>query len=336
MPFIDEAAITVRSGDGGRGCVSFRREKFVPRGGPDGGNGGNGGSVVLRVSPHLSTLLDFRYRKIYKAGRGQHGMGKNMYGRNAHDLVISVPPGTIVKDAETGEVLADLTNEGDEFLAAAGGRGGRGNSAFVSSTNQAPDRADPGKPGVERRLLLTLKLIAHIGLVGLPNAGKSTLLSRISKARPKIADYPFTTLSPVLGVVTHRDEEFVVADLPGLIEGAHRGAGLGHRFLKHAERTEGLVHVIDASLPHAKMAEAFRTVREEMEKYRPELAERPTILAFNKMDLTGARESAEKAVAQLNTPAASVYYISAVTGEGLTDLLDGLLALRKRKATDAT
>jgi len=336
MPFIDEAAITVRSGDGGRGCVSFRREKFVPRGGPDGGNGGNGGSVVLQVSPHLSTLLDFRYRKIFKAKRGQHGMGKNMYGKNAPDLVIAVPPGTIIHDEETGAVLADLTKEGEAFVAAAGGRGGRGNSAFASATNQAPDRADPGRPGVERRLFLTLKLIAHIGLVGLPNAGKSTLLSRISQARPKIADYPFTTLSPVLGVVTHRDQEFVVADLPGLIEGAHRGAGLGHRFLKHAERTEGLVHVVDASHPAGRIEEAYRTVREEMEKFRPELADRPTILAFNKMDLPGARESAKKALARLNFPVASVYYISAVTGEGISALLDGMSAFRKKRAPDAT
>jgi GTP-binding protein len=335
MPFIDEAAITVRSGDGGRGCVSFRREKFVPRGGPDGGNGGNGGSVILQVSPHLTTLLDFRYRKIFKARRGQHGMGKNMYGKNAPDLVIAVPPGTIVHDGETGEVLADLTKAGDAFVAAVGGRGGRGNSAFVSATDQAPDRADPGRPGVERRLLLSLKLIAHIGLVGLPNAGKSTLLSRISQARPKIADYPFTTLSPVLGVVTHRDEEFVVADLPGLIEGAHRGAGLGHRFLKHAERTEGLVHVIDASRTPEEIAEAYRTVREELEKFRPELVRRPTILAFSKMDLPGARESAENALARLNFPGTGVYYISAVTGEGITSLLDGLLAFRKKREPDA-
>jgi len=246
MHFIDEATITVRSGDGGRGCVSFRREKFVPRGGPDGGAGGNGGSVLLVASPHLSTLLDFRYRNIHKAGRGQHGKGKNMIGRSAPDLRIAVPPGTIVYDADTGEMLADLTRPGDTYLAAPGGRGGRGNWSFATSVNQAPETAEPGEPGVERRLKLELKLIARIGLVGLPNAGKSTLLSRISRARPKIADYPFTTLSPVLGVVSHRDEEFVVADLPGLIEGAHRGAGLGHRFLKHVERTQGLVHVVDA------------------------------------------------------------------------------------------
>jgi len=335
MHFIDEASITVRSGDGGRGCVSFRREKFVPRGGPDGGDGGDGGSVILRVSPHLSTLLDFKYKKIFKAKRGQHGMGKKMHGKNAPDLRIAVPPGTIVHNADTGEVLADLTKEGEELVAAVGGRGGRGNASFASSTNQAPDRADPGRPGEERRLRLELKLIANIGLVGLPNAGKSTLLSRISRAKPKIADYPFTTLSPVLGVVEHRDEELVVADLPGLIEGAHRGAGLGDRFLRHAERTEGLVHVLDASLPPETIAEAYRIVREEMEKFRPELSERPALLALNKMDLPGARESAETAAARLNLPARSVYYISAVTGEGITALLDGLLAFRKKRAPDA-
>ncbi len=336
MHFIDEAAITVRSGDGGRGCMSFRREKFVPRGGPDGGNGGNGGSVVLRVSPHLATLLDFRYRRIFKAKRGQHGMGKKMHGKNAPDLVIAVPPGTIVRDADTGEILGDLTKDGESLVAAVGGRGGRGNAAFVSATHQAPDRADAGRPGEERRLLLTLKLIAHIGLVGLPNAGKSTLLSRISRAKPKIADYPFTTLSPVLGVVSHREEEFVVADLPGLIRGAHRGAGLGHRFLKHAERTAGLVHVIDASRTPAEIVEAYRTVRAEMERFRPELADRPTILAFNKMDVAGARASAERALDRLKSPAAGVYHISAVSGEGIAALLDGLLSLRQKRAPDAS
>jgi GTP-binding protein len=263
-------------------------------------------------------------------------MGKKMHGKNAPDLVIAVPPGTIVRDEETREVLADLTKEGDALVAAVGGRGGRGNAAFVSATNQAPDRADPGRPGTERRLALELKLIAHIGLVGLPNAGKSTLLSRISRAKPKIADYPFTTLSPVLGVVTHRDDEFVVADLPGLIEGAHRGAGLGHRFLKHAERTDGLVHVVDASRSPGEIAEAYGTVHEEMVRFRPELADRPAILAFNKMDLPGARESAEKALGRLNFPAGSVYYISAATGEGITALLDGLLAFRMKRAPDAT
>ena len=330
MHFIDEATITVRSGDGGRGCVSFRREKYVPRGGPDGGNGGNGGSVILRVSPSLATLLDFRYRKIFKAKRGQHGMGKNRHGRNAPDLVIPVPPGTVVHDLETGDLLADLTKEGESFRATVGGRGGRGNASFATSTNQAPDTAQPGIPGESRSLRLTLKLIAQIGLVGLPNAGKSTLLSRISRARPKIADYPFTTLSPVLGVVSHHDEEFVVADLPGLIEGAHRGAGLGHRFLKHAERTEGLVHLVDAARPAEKIAEAYRIVHEEMERFRPDLVARPTLLAFNKMDLPGAREAAERARAELNFPERDAYYISAVTGQGIPELLNGLVALRRR------
>ncbi|MBI5576585.1 MAG: GTPase ObgE [Deltaproteobacteria bacterium] len=335
MHFIDEAAITVRAGDGGRGCSSFRREKFVPRGGPDGGNGGNGGNVLLQVSPHLSTLLDFRYRKIFKAKRGRHGMGKCMHGKNAPDLVVSVPPGTLVYDDENGDLIADLTKPGETLVAATGGRGGRGNAVFVSSTRQAPDRADPGRPGEERKLRLSLKLIANVGLVGLPNAGKSTLLSRISRARPKIADYPFTTLSPVLGVVLHRDEEFVVADLPGLIEGAHKGAGLGHRFLKHAERTEALVHVLDSARSAEEIAEAYRIVRDEMEKFRPELAQRPTLLAFNKTDVTGAGESAKEARELLNLPEGDAYYISAATGSGITALLDGLAALRKERKGDA-
>ncbi len=330
MSFVDEATITVRSGDGGRGCVSFRREKYVPRGGPDGGNGGNGASVLLRVDPSLSTLLDFRYRNLFRARRGTHGKGKTMHGRNAEDLVIPVPPGTVVQDADSGELIADLTREGESVVVARGGRGGRGNASFATSTRQAPDFARPGTPGEERRLRLTLKLIARVGLVGLPNAGKSTLLARISRARPKIADYPFTTLSPVLGVVTHRDEEFVVADLPGLIEGAHRGAGLGHRFLKHAERTEALVHVLDASHPAGEIANACRTVREEMERFHPGLARRPTLLAFNKMDLPGARRAAEKARAMLNFPEGDAYYISAVTGKGVFALLDALVALRRR------
>ena len=331
MHFIDEATITVRSGDGGRGCVSFRREKFVPRGGPDGGNGGNGGSVLLEVSPSLSTLLDFRYRNLFKAARGQHGMGKNMHGKGAQDRRIAVPPGTVVTDADTGEVLADLTRPGETIRVAKGGRGGRGNTAFTSSVNQAPDQAEPGRPGQERRLRLELKLIAEIGLIGLPNAGKSTLLSRISRAHPKIADYPFTTLSPVLGVVSHRDEEIVVADLPGLIEGAHRGVGLGHRFLRHAERTEGLIHLLDASQDSDGIVAAYRTIRDEMEKFGPELAARPTLLAFTKMDLTGARENAERALEEIGHPAGEIHFISAATGEGIPPLLDGMLALRKRQ-----
>jgi GTP-binding protein len=330
MHFIDEATITVRAGDGGRGCVSFRREKFVPMGGPDGGNGGNGGDIVLRVSRNMSTLLDFRYRNLFKAKRGTHGKGKNMHGAAAEDSVIDVPPGTVVRDFETGEMLADLTKQGQTFIAAAGGRGGRGNTSFTSSVNQAPDWATPGTPGQERKLRLELKLIAQIGLVGLPNAGKSTLLSRISRAKPKIADYPFTTLAPVLGVVSHHDDEFVVADLPGLIEGAHTGAGLGHRFLKHAERTEGLVHVVDSAHEPEEIVEAYRTIREEMEKFSPALAKRPTLLVFNKIDVTGAREAAEAARKLIGYPERDVLYISAVTGAGIPELLDGLASLRKR------
>jgi GTP-binding protein len=332
MHFIDEATITVRSGDGGRGCVSFRREKFVPRGGPDGGDGGNGGSVFIEVNPHLSTLLDFRYRNLFRAARGRHGMGKNMHGKAAPDLRIAVPPGTIVTDAETGELLGDLTRPGESILVAAGGRGGRGNAAFTSPVNQAPDRAEPGGSGRERRLRLELKLLARIGLVGLPNAGKSTLLSRISRAHPKIADYPFTTLSPVLGVVTHRDEEIVVADLPGLIEGAHRGAGLGHRFLKHAERTEGLVHLVDASQDPDRIVEAYRTIREELEKFGPGLAGRAMLLAFNKIDLPGARENARRALPGTGHPPDRVCWISAVTGEGVASLLDAMAALLARRS----
>src|SRR5512143_1896522 len=335
MHFIDEATIPVRSEDRGRACVSFRREKIVPRAGPDGGNGENSGIDVLEVSPSLSTLLDFRYRNLFKAARGQHGMGKNMHGKGAPDRRIAVPPGTIVTDADTGEVLADLTRAGETVLVAKGGRGGRGNTAFTSSVNQAPDQAESGRPGQERRLRLELKLIAEIGLIGLPNAGKSTLLSRITRAHPKIADYPFTTLSPVLGVVSHRDEEIVVADLPGLIEGAHRGVGLGHRFLRHAERTEGLIHLLDASRDPAEIVAAYHTILDEMKRFGPELAARPALLAFTKMDLTGARENAERALTSIRHPAGRIHFISAATGEGIPPLLDGMLALRKRQTNVA-
>ena len=329
MQFIDEAAITIRSGDGGRGCVSFRREKFVPRGGPDGGNGGNGGSVFLMATSGISTLLDFRYRDTYKAKRGMHGKGKNMTGKSGEDLRLAVPCGTVVYNENTGEILADLTKPGETLLVAKGGRGGRGNASFTSSTNQAPETAEPGEPGLEMRLRFELKLIARIGLVGLPNAGKSTLISRISRAKPKIADYPFTTLSPVLGVVSHRDEEFVVADLPGLIEGSHRGAGLGHRFLKHVERTEALAHVIDSEPNPAQILEAYHTIKDEMERFQPGLGSRPTLLVFNKTDLTGARENAEEALAKTGHPPELVCFISAATGEGIPALLDGMLRLGK-------
>ena len=248
MKFIDETIITVRSGDGGRGCVSFRREKYVPRGGPDGGDGGKGGDVVLEATSRKRTLYDFRFKREFKAPGGKHGQGKQRTGKNGGDLIIKVPPGTVISDVETGETFKDLVEPGESFTLAHGGEGGRGNARFKTATNRAPRHAQPGRPGQMRTVKLELKLIADVGLVGLPNAGKSTLISAISSAKPKIADYPFTTLTPNLGVVqTGYGEPFIVADIPGLIEGAHKGAGLGIRFLKHIERTRILVHMIDAA-----------------------------------------------------------------------------------------
>jgi len=248
MKFIDEVKIHVFAGDGGRGCVSFRREKFVPRGGPDGGNGGHGGDVIAVADPQLTTLLDLRYQKQYKAGRGQHGMGSDCDGRRGDDREIKVPVGTIIRDAATGELIGDLKTAGDRVIVAAGGRGGKGNAHFVSSTHRGPRFAQPGEAGQERELEIELRLLADVGIIGLPNAGKSTLISVISAVRPKIADYPFTTLVPNLGVVGYDDgKSFVVADIPGLIEGAHEGQGLGHKFLRHVTRTSLLIHLLDAS-----------------------------------------------------------------------------------------
>ena len=255
-----------------------------------------------------------------------------MTGKSGEDLYLSVPRGTTIYNVDTGEMLADLTEPEETYLAAKGGRGGRGNTAFTSSSNQAPDTAEAGEPGVELTLRLELKLIARIGLVGLPNAGKSTLISRISRAKPKIADYPFTTLSPVLGVMSHRDEELVVADLPGLIEGSHRGAGLGHRFLKHVERTEGLAHVIDAGQDPKRILEAYNMIKDEMELFQPGLADRPTLLVFNKIDLTGARKNAEEALAGIGHPPEQTCFISAATGEGIPALLDCMLQLGRKNA----
>jgi len=256
MDFIDESRIFVKAGNGGNGCCSFRREKFIPKGGPDGGDGGNGGDVIIEASPHYHTLLDQRYHPHYKAQRGQHGKGKNCTGRSGEDLVIHVPVGTQVRDFESGEVVADLVQAGQRMVAARGGRGGRGNARFVTSTRQAPKNCEPGTEGEERSFKLVLKLLADVGLVGFPNAGKSTLISKISSARPKIADYPFTTLVPNLGMVRHKGADFVVADIPGIIEGAHEGVGLGLRFLRHIERTRILLYLVDlspdsAGMPHA-------------------------------------------------------------------------------------
>ena len=308
------------SGKGGDGCVSFRREKFVPRGGPDGGDGGNGGSVILRVDDGINTLIDLNGRAVFAAKGGKPGQGKNKKGAKGDDLVIAVPPGTIVKDAETLRALRDLTKPGAELLVVEGGRGGRGNKRFTTSANRAPREAQEGQPNEGRRLLLELKLIADIGLIGLPNAGKSTLLSRISAAHPKIADYPFTTTKPQLGIVATSDfQRFVVADIPGLIEGAHAGAGLGDEFLRHIERTRILAHIIDIDpLTGPSPREAYEMLRREMALYSPALVEKPEIVVANKMDLTDAEES----LAQLsNEIGVEVIPISAVTGKGIPGLI---------------
>ncbi|MBI4849302.1 MAG: GTPase ObgE [Nitrospirae bacterium] len=277
MQFIDQVKVYVKAGDGGRGCISFRREKYVPKGGPNGGDGGRGGHIIFKAVSNLNTLLDLKYQQQYRAERGEHGMGKDMHGKNGKDLTIPVPPGTLIKDADTGEILSDLTIEGQEFFAAKAGRGGLGNAHFKTATRQAPMFAQPGEPGEEKNLVLELKLLADVGLIGLPNAGKSTLISALSAARPKVADYPFTTLIPVLGVVKHEDfRSFVIADIPGLIEGAHKGAGLGFQFLRHVERTSILLHLVDISeMAEGDPVENFEKINKELELYSPELMKKP-------------------------------------------------------------
>ena len=321
--FVDEVDIRVSAGDGGRGCVSFRREKFVPRGGPNGGDGGQGGSVYLEASPHLNTLVNFRFHPDYHAGRGQHGQGSNRTGHNGAELALEVPVGTMVFDASDPggslQLVADLATPGHRALVARGGRGGRGNSHFATSTNRAPRRAEPGEAGEARKLRLQLKLLADVGLVGFPNAGKSTLISRISSARPKIADYPFTTLTPHLGVVSLSDDRsFVVADVPGLIEGAHIGHGLGHRFLRHVERTRVLVYVIDVSEASGRdPIEDFHTVRRELELFDASLLERPQLAVANKIDVLMDRTRLDSLASRLEGYAIPVHAISAVTGAGV-------------------
>ncbi|HHL40592.1 MAG TPA: GTPase ObgE [Deltaproteobacteria bacterium] len=326
MRFIDEARIWVKAGDGGRGCVSFRREKHVPRGGPDGGDGGDGGDVCLVVDPRLASLLDFRYRRRYRAERGRHGMGSLRHGRSGRTLELRVPPGTVVRDAATGGVLADLTGEGERFVCARGGRGGKGNAHFKSSTNRAPRYAQPGEAGQERELSLELKLMADVGIIGLPNAGKSTLISRISAARPRVADYPFTTLVPNLGVVRYGDfGGYVVADIPGLIEGAHEGRGLGIRFLKHVERTRLLVHVLDISPGTGRdPARDFETVNAELAAFDPELAGRTQVVALNKCDVA---EPDGKLLKYFERKGIKVFVLSAATGRGVEELVNHVGAL---------
>lgn len=322
--FIDEAKIFVKAGDGGHGCVSFRREKFVPKGGPDGGDGGNGGDIILQADRNLLTLLDFRYRHHYVAARGDHGRGKDQTGRDGRDNVVRVPVGTVVRLIESGQVIVDLTEHEQRFVVAEGGRGGRGNARFKSPINQAPRHAELGNPGTAHWLTLELKLLADVGLVGLPNAGKSTLLARISAARPKIASYPFTTLVPQLGIVRLRDDlSCVVADIPGLIEGAHAGKGLGQQFLRHIERTRLLIHLVDIATTddHDPLLD-FEIVIDELRAYEPELMHKPHLIAATKMDVPTAKEVWEQFQAEVNARGFRVIAISAVTGEGIGTLLD--------------
>ncbi len=322
MKFIDEARIFVKAGDGGDGCVSFRREKYIPRGGPNGGDGGRGGDILFRADEGLFTLLDFRYKRHFEARRGEHGRGKDQYGAAGGTIIVRVPPGTSIRDEETGQILAALEKEGDETVIARGGRGGRGNMHFISSTNQAPRKAEKGFPGEGRWILLELKLLADVGLIGFPNAGKSTLLSAISKARPKIADYPFTTKNPVLGVVSYKGKSFTAADMPGLIEGASRGAGLGIQFLKHIERTRVVLHLIDPSDPeHPDPIRAYEAIRSELEGYDPSFLTRPELVVLTKTDLPEVRKVLAKTVQAFKRQGKKVLSVSAARHEGLELLL---------------
>jgi len=329
MNFVDEVSIHVKAGDGGDGAVAWRREKYVPRGGPAGGDGGDGGDVVLVVDPQLTTLLDYRFVREHRARSGEPGRGSDQNGHSGPELALRVPPGTVVKDAATGEAVADLSRPGERLVVAKGGKGGLGNMNFATSTNQAPRYAQPGTPGEEKDLVLELKLLAEVGIIGYPNAGKSTLISRISRARPRIADYPFTTLTPNLGVVSWRGERsFVVADLPGLIEGAHAGAGLGHQFLRHVERCRVLVHLVEPVAPgEGREPKAdFDAINRELGLYSLTLARKPQVVALSKMDLPEARErlaAFQKAFARRKRRP-EILAISAVTGEGLDALLDAV------------
>jgi GTP-binding protein len=319
--FVDQVKIYVKGGDGGNGMVAFRREKFVPNGGPAGGDGGKGADVIFEVNEGLRTLMDFRFQRHFKAPRGEHGMSKNQHGKNSKDMIVKVPPGTVVVDVTTNEVIADLVEHGQRAVIAKGGRGGRGNSRFATPANPAPELCENGEPGQEREVTLELKLLADVGLVGFPSVGKSTLLSVVSSARPKIAEYHFTTIVPNLGMVEIDGRSFVMADLPGLIEGAHAGVGLGHQFLRHIERTRVIVHVIDMAATESRDPyEDFLTINKELKEYNLRLTERPQIIVANKMDMPEAEENLQKFKEQL-TEDYPIFPISAVTRKGLKDLL---------------
>ena len=317
--FVDYAVLKVKAGNGGNGIISFRREKHVPKGGPDGGNGGDGGSIIAETDSNLSTLQDIKYRKSYKGKRGMHGSGANKTGKRGEPVIIRVPPGTLIKNADTGELIADLTEQDESVVVAKGGRGGKGNAAFTTSTFQNPDESELGTKGEEVTLELELKLLADVGIVGYPNAGKSTLLSRISAARPKIADYPFTTLEPNLGIVSIEDyKSFLVADIPGLIEGAHKGKGLGDRFLKHIERTKIILYLIDYL--EESPDETFKKLKHELSSYKVDLSSKPYLVALNKID--ALEESDRNSDSQIGNK--KPFMISAVSGEGVKLLLHGL------------
>jgi GTP-binding protein len=311
MQFVDEAVIWVKAGNGGKGCISFRREKFVPRGGPDGGDGGNGGSVILRGDKRLQTLADFIYKRRYRAESGQHGMGKGRHGRNGADVILPVPLGTDVYDALSGEKLGEVLQSGQDLVVARGGKGGRGNAHFATPVDQAPKRAEPGEEGEERSLRLVLRLLADIGIVGLPNAGKSTLLRALTSAQPKIADYPFTTINPNLGVIKEKGWRWTVADMPGIIRGAHEGRGLGLKFLRHIERTRMLIYVVDGAAGNPEGD--FKQLQDELGLYRPDLLRRPAILVLNKVDLLSRR----RPVVRVGIP---TVWVSALLGKGLERL----------------
>ncbi|MEK9687228.1 MAG: GTPase ObgE [Gammaproteobacteria bacterium] len=329
MNFVDEVEITVTGGKGGNGCLSFRREKYIPKGGPDGGDGGQGGSVYIQSSETLNTLIDFRYKKKFNAANGKDGAGKNRFGPGGSDLVILVPVGTTVINVSTNEIIFDFTEKDQKVIVARGGKGGLGNARFKSSTNQAPRMTIPGELGDERQIKLELRSIADVGLVGLPNAGKSTLISNVSEAKPKIADYPFTTLSPVLGVVkVDVDQSFVIADIPGLIEGAADGVGLGISFLKHIERTKLLLHVIDLSpiLENEDLTQSFYSIKQELEKYGPSVSDKPRWIVLNKSDLfpsDSISKIVQEFINQINWDT-NYYVVSSVTGEGTKELIGDL------------